>query len=343
MADAPALANIPVAQNPSARVSTPNAEIRTAARWVDWLTSAHVLAALLLGAIAVAVLSGQPFWLGIIARAAIFALAALSLSFILGQGGLVNFGHAAPFGIGAYAALIAGEYGVREVLVVLPLAAASGAAFAVVTGLLSLRTRGIYYIMITLAFAQMAFYTASSLSAFGGDDGMALAGRMTLFGARIFRTDLNVAIGSVVILWGTAIALERIVGSRFGVVLRGLKANETRMAALGFPSLRYHLVAVGISAAVAGVAGALLANLSDFVAPAYMNWHRSGELLVMVVLGGVGRIGGAIIGAIGVILLEEGIGHFTEYWKFWLGLFLVVVVLLRGGALGQFLRVRRHD
>lgn len=303
--------------------------------------TAHVVAALMILAIAVAYLAGQTFWLSVVARAAIFALAAVSLSFILGQGGLVNFGHAAPFGIGAYAALITGEAGITELLIVLPVAFLAAAAFAAATGAFALRTRGVYYIMITLAFAQMAYFTAASLSAYGGDDGMALAARSTLFGFRIFASDLGLALVSVLTMWGAALILERVTRSRFGVVLRGLKDNESRLAALGFAPFSYRLVAMAISAGIAGIAGALLANQTEFVAPAYMNWHRSGEFIVMVVLGGTGRLGGALIGAIGIVLLEEALGNLTEYWKLWLGLLLVAVVLGRSSPLAWLRRGSR--
>jgi len=289
----------------------------------------HVIAIALLLASAAAAASGQLFWLSVIARAAIFGLVAISLSFILGQGGLVSFGHAAPFGIGAYAALVAGEAGVRDVLIVLPVAGLAAAAFAFATGAVALRTRGVYFIMITLAFSQMAYFTFASLAALGGDDGMALASRSTLFGYRILASEVGLAVLCVLTMWVSAILLERVTNSRFGFVLRGLKDNEARTVALGYPAFPYRLVALSLASSLAGVAGALLANQTEFVSPAYISWHRSGEFIVMVVLGGVTRLGGALIGAIGIVLLEEALGHFTEYWKFWLGIILVIVVLGR--------------
>ncbi len=308
-----------------------------------WPSPTSIVTIAMLLAIAIAFFAGQTFWLSVMTRAAIFGLAAVSLSFIVGQGGLVSFGHAAPLGIGAYAALIAGEFGVSEVLLVLPFAFISAALFAVITGSIALRTRGVYFVMITLAFAQMAYFTVASLAVFGGDDGMALASRSTLFGYRIFGSELGLALFCLSAMWAAAVLLERVTGSRFGVVLRGLKDNESRLAALGYPAFPYQLVAMTGAAGIAGVAGALLANQTEFVAPSYMNWHRSGELIVMVVLGGAGRLSGALVGAIGIILLEEAMGHLTEYWKLWFGVMLVLVVLGRAYGIGLPIRMLRHD
>jgi branched-chain amino acid transport system permease protein len=293
----------------------------------------HMIATALLLAILIGHVMGQTFWLTLIARGAIFAIAAVGLSFIVGQGGLVSFGHAAPFGVGAYAALIAGELGATDIFIVLPVAFLSGAVFAILTGLVALRARGVYFIMSTLALAQMAYFVFSSLSVLGGDDGAPLAMRSTFLGKQILKSELGLALFSVLIMWVVAVSLDRISRSRFGVVLRGLKDNEGRLAALGFSAFPYHLTAYAIAAGIAGIAGTLLANHSEFVAPAYMNWHRSGEFIVMVVLGGVARLNGALLGAIGVILMEEALGHFTEYWKIALGLMLVAIVLVRGSPL----------
>ncbi|TBW36995.1 branched-chain amino acid ABC transporter permease [Siculibacillus lacustris] len=280
-------------------------------------------------AVALAEAFGWNFAVTLATRAAILALAALSLSFVIGQGGMVSFGHAAPFGIGAYAVLIAGEYGIREVSLLLPLAFLAAAAFAVPTGALALRTRGVYFIMITLAFAQMAYFVFAALSAFGGDDGMGLAGRATFAGARFLRSDGNLAWLSVGLLAAAAWVLHRVVAARFGFVLRAARDDEARVSALGFSVYRTRLVAYALGAGIAGLAGALLAEQTAFVSPALMNWHRSGELIVMVVLGGSGRLAGAVLGAIAVVLVEEFLGGVTEYWKLGLGLLILAVVMSR--------------
>jgi branched-chain amino acid transport system permease protein len=288
----------------------------------------------------VATAIGETFWITLATRMAIFALAALSLSFVLGQGGLVSFGHAAPIGIGAYVVLIAEDLLTREIFVVLPLAFAAGAAFTAATGAIALRTRGVYFIMITLAFAQMAYFSFFSLSAYGGDDGMSLAGRSLVFGQRLLKSDVTFAYVAVGLLAAVFLALDRVTASRFGRVFRGLRQNEARLAALGFDAFSYRLTAYALSGGLAGVAGALLANDTEFVSPALMNWHRSGELIVMVALGGLARLHGAVLGAILVIGLEEVLSNLGshaallaplgEHWKLLFGLILVAVVLARG-------------
>ncbi|MDK9697783.1 MAG: branched-chain amino acid ABC transporter permease [Siculibacillus sp.] len=278
---------------------------------------------------------GQSFWTTLATRAAILALAALSLGFVLGQGGLVSFGHAAPFGIGAYVVLIAGEAGIRDVFALVPLAFLGAAAFAAPTGALALRTRGVYFIMITLAFAQMAYFVFSALSAYGGDDGMSIVGRATVFGVKLFRNDANLAWLAIGLLAAVSLFLHGTVHARFGHVLRAARDNEARTAALGFSVFRTRLVAHVLAAGFAGIAGALMAEQTGFVSPALMNWHRSGELIVMVVLGGSRRLSGAVLGAIAVVLVEEFLGATTEYWKLGLGLIILAVVAGRVADLGR--------
>ncbi len=287
-------------------------------------------------------LLGQSFWITLAARAAILGLAALSLSFVLGQGGLVSFGHAAPFGIGAYAVLIAGEYGVREILVLLPLAFASAAAFALPTGALALRTRGVYFIMITLAFAQMAYFVFAALPAFGGDDGMGIAGKATFLGAKYLRSEVNLAWLAIGLLAVASAFLHAATRARFGFVLRAARDNEARVAALGFSVYRTRLTAYALAAGIAGIAGALMAEQTAFVSPALMNWHRSGELIVMVVLGGARRLSGALLGAVVIVLVEEFFGQITEYWKLGLGLLILAVVMARVFDLPARLGRRAH-
>lgn len=277
---------------------------------------------------------GDRYTLSLITRAMIFGIAALSLDLILGYGALISFGHAAFLGLGGYAAAILMFHGTNEALIAYPAAVAAGALFALVTGAISLKTRGVYFIMITLAFGQMAFFTATSLSAYGGDDGLRMAQRNVVAGARILQNDTSFYFVVLGLLAACYLMLRTLVGSRFGRVLRGAKENERRMRALGFDPFRYRLTAYVISGAICALAGALFANLGLFVAPAYMTWPRSGELIAMVVLGGTGSLHGAIIGAIGIILVEEWLAELTQHWKVIFGpLVVLVAIFARGGII----------
>lgn len=275
------------------------------------------------------------FFLNTITRILIFAIAALALDLILGFGGMVSLGHAAFMGLGAYCVAIAASYGVTDLFVQASIAILVSILFALVTGAVSLRTHDIHFIMITLAFSQMAYFFATSLSAYGGDDGVGLTGRSTLFGSNLLQNNVVFYYLVLLVLIAVFFALRIIIASRFGRVLRGTRDNPVRMEAVGFHGFSYRLTAYAISGAIAGVAGVLLANLTEFVSPSYMHWQRSGELLIMVVLGGMGTLIGAIVGAIGFMLLEEWLAIFTEHWRFGLGVILVLVVLFtRGGITG---------
>lgn len=288
----------------------------------------------------VAVLGAESYLLSLVTRVMIFAIAALSLDLILGYGALVSFGHAAFLGLGGYAVGILSAHGQTDALVQLPVALAVSALFALVTGALSLRTKGVYFIMITLAFGQMAFFLAVSLAAYGGDDGMTLSGRSRLFGLELIKNDRAFYYAVLLALLGAYGLCRSIVVSRFGRVIRGARENPQRMAAIGFPLFRYQLVGYVIAGTLCGLAGFLLANQAEFVSPAYMTWQRSGELIVMVVLGGLGTLHGAIIGAAAFLLLEEWLSGFTEHWKMIFGPFLVLVVLFaRGGLMGAIRRL----
>jgi branched-chain amino acid transport system permease protein len=266
----------------------------------------------------------------------IFAIAALSLDLLIGYGGLISFGHAAFVGLGAYAVGILSAHGVHDAVIALPVALLSSALFAYVTGVVCLRTKGVYFIMITLAFGQMVFFTASSLAPYGGDDGLTIAARNTLGGFAFFRSE-----GSLYyLIWGCLLGAycfcRMLVGSRFGRVFRGAKENALRMETIGFNVYRFQLAAYVIAGMMAGLSGFLLANATEFVSPAYMSWQRSGDLIIMVILGGLGSLHGAIIGAGAYLLLEEWLSAFTEDWKVIFGPFLVLVVLFaRGGLLGM--------
>jgi branched-chain amino acid transport system permease protein len=283
-----------------------------------------------------AIASGaQGYVLSLMSRVMIFGLAALALDLVLGFGALVSFGHAAFLGIGAYAVAILSSHGVDEALVQVPVALLASGAFSAATGAISLRTKGVYFIMITLAFGQMLFFLATSLAAYGGDDGVTLSSRSLLAGSAVLENDIAFYAAVLACLAGAYALCRTIVASRFGRVLRGTRQNPVRMEAIGFAPFRYQLAAYTISGMIAGLAGFLLANQAEFVSPAYMTWQRSGELIFMVVLGGLGTLHGAIVGAAAFLLLEEQLAGFTEHWKMIFGPVLILVVLFaRGGILG---------
>ncbi len=286
-------------------------------------------------------ITGNIFVLTLFTRIVIFALAAASLNLIMGYGGMMSFGHAAYLGIGGYAVGMLAHEGIGSGFIQWPVALAASALFALVIGALSLRTRGVYFIMITLAFAQMAYYVASGLSRYGGDDGLTVYKRSDFGGlinlssrVQFYYLCLGCLFGGIYLIW-------RIVNSRFGMVVRGVRSNEQRMQAIGFPANRYRLVCFVISGTICGLAGALLANNTDFVSPAMMYWTRSGDLMVMVVLGGMGSLFGPMIGAIVFLVLEEFLSQITEYWALIMGPLLLLIVLFgRGGIMGLLGRLR---
>jgi branched-chain amino acid transport system permease protein len=278
---------------------------------------------------------GSAFTLTLLSRAMILGMAAISLSLLVGGAGLVSLGHAAAVGVGAYtvAALDAG--GVTGALAVFPAAIVAGGLFALVTGAVSLRTSGVHFIMITLAFGQMAFFTAASLSVLGGDDGYTLYARTEVFSTNLLQNRVVFYFVCLVLLgvvWGFA---SVILDSRFGRVLLAAKQNALRVQSLGFSPYPYRLIAYTLAGGISGLAGALLANASAFVSPATLSWDRSGELLFMVILGGARHLYGAIIGALAIVLLEEWLSHFFVYWRLIFGPLLVLSVLfLRDGLTG---------
>jgi branched-chain amino acid transport system permease protein len=287
-------------------------------------------------------LSGNVFALTLFTRIVIFALAAVSLNLIMGYGGMMSFGHAAYLGIGGYAVGILAAEGIGSGFIQWPVALLTSALFALIVGALSLRTRGVYFIMITLAFAQMAYYVASGLARYGGDDGLTIYKRSNFGGllnlsnrVQFYYLCLACLLGGIYLVW-------RLVNSRFGLVVQGLRSNEQRMQAIGFPSNRYKLVCFVISGTLCGLAGALLANNTDFISPAVMYWTRSGDLMVMVILGGMGSLFGPVLGAIVYLVLEEFLSQFTEYWALIMGPLLLLIVLFgRGGIVGLLGRFSR--
>ncbi len=287
-------------------------------------------------------ISGNIFVLTLFTRIVIFALAAASLNLIMGYGGMMSFGHAAYLGIGGYAVGILAYEGIGSGFIQWPVALAASALFALVIGALSLRTRGVYFIMITLAFAQMAYYVASGLARYGADDGLTIYKRSDFGGlinlsnrVQFYYLCLGCLFGGIYLIW-------RIVNSRFGLVIQGLRSNEARMQAIGFPVTRYRLACFVISGTLCGLAGALLANNTDFVSPAVMFWTRSGDLMVMVILGGMGSLFGPVLGAIVYLVLEEFLSQLTEYWALIMGPLLLLIVLFgRGGIFGLLGRLSR--
>jgi branched-chain amino acid transport system permease protein len=282
---------------------------------------------------------GQAFYQDVANRLMILAIAALSLNLVLGYGGMISFGHAAYLGIGAYCVGIPAYYGVYNGYIHFLLAMGMAALFALLTGLICLRTTGVYFIMITMAFAQMLFFACVSIEAYGGDDGLVIELRSEFPHLSVLNLEDNVALYYVT--WGCLLlclyALHRIIYSRFGMVIEGAKGNERRMQAMGFHTYRYRLTCYVISGAMCGLAGALLGNFTNFISPEMMDWTRSGELIFMVVLGGAGSWFGPVLGAAAFLLLEEMLSSLTLYWQLIFGLFLIAVVLFARGGINAWL------
>ena len=296
--------------------------------------------------------TGNFFLMTLFTRIIILGMAATSLNLILGYGGMVSFGHAVYLGIGGYAVGILAQEGIASGFVQWPVALAVSALFALVVGALSLRTRGVYFIMITLAFAQMVYYFGVGLDRYGGDDGLTVTRRSQFADLINLSNRTQFYYLCLALLLVTIYLTWRLVNSRFGMVIQGSRSNDRRMRAIGFPTFRYRLTCFVIAGAVCGLAGALLANHTDFISPAIMHWTRSGDLIVMVVLGGMASSFGPLIGAVALLVLEEalpGVIRFAafplfgdaatriaEYWQIVLGpLFLLVVLFARGGIDGM--------
>lgn len=289
-----------------------------------WVPAVLIAVFIVLPAYAIAV--DNAFTLALMSRIVILAIAAAALNLVLGYGGMVSFGHALFLGLGIYSTAIPSFHGVDNALVHLLIALLTCGLAGLVTGAIALRTQGIAFIMITLAFAQMFYFVFVSLSPYGGDDGLRLASGSRLGTLLLTNGPLLYAISFAVLLaalYGT----RRLVHSRFGMVLRGSRINDTRMRALGFPTPRYRLAAYVISAMLCGVSGVLYANLTQFAAPSFMSWAMSGELIVMVVLGGMGSIMGPLYGAAALLLTEEALKAVTEHWMIILGPAIVAVAV----------------
>ena len=283
---------------------------------------------------------GMDYYLSLASRVLVYAIAATSLNLVLGYGGLVSFGHAAFVGLGAYVTAILISEGVPSGIVHLLATVGISALVALVIGAISLRTRGVYFIMITLAFAQMLFYLANSIKAYGGDEGLNIRTR-SQFGFDGFGLDLKndqvfyyVALTALVL---AMLALARFVPSRFGRAVQALRDDDVRAEALGFPTYRYKLIVFVIAGACGGIAGALYVNLTGYVNPNLLHWTQSGTLMVMVILGGVASVWGGLAGAAALLLLQETLSAYTQHWEFWTGWVLLAVVLFaRRGLAGLF-------
>ena len=316
-------------------------------------TPRGLLTAVLLLALAILPLLTQAFdqryLLSIGTRIVIWAIAAISLNMILGYGGLVSFGHAMFFGIGGYAVGILAHHGMASGWIQWPAGIAAAALWAALSGALSLRTRGLYFIMITLAFAQLVYYLGAGLEAYGGDDGLNIS-RSRFAGLLDLRDKVSFYWLCFALLCATLWFCSRFAHSRFGLVIRGAKSNDLRMTALGFPVFRYRLAAFILSGAFGGLAGVLLANEGAYISPAMMSWVKSGDLIVIVVLGGMGTLFGPLYGAIAFFALEEslpplldlGRRGWGEYWQIAFGPMLVLVALYARGGIDSLFG-RRHD
>ncbi|MBT4905297.1 MAG: branched-chain amino acid ABC transporter permease [Rhodospirillaceae bacterium] len=305
---------------------------------------ANILTVIVIGLFAVvpflAPALGEPFYVLVFARIMIWAIAAVSLNLIMGYGGMISFGHAVYLGIGGYAIGILSFHGINSAWIQWPAAIGACAVISLIFGAISLRTRGVYFIMITLALAQMLFFLSVSAERYGSDDGLNILSRSD-FGVSFFSLEDNTTmyytifaflLASVFISW-------KLVHSRFGVVMRATKSNETRVEAVGVSTYRYRLTAFVIAGVMCGIAGLLQANFERFVSPDMMNWPRSGELIFMVVLGGMSTLFGPVTGAFVFLMLSEILSTWTIHWHIIFGPFLVLVVIFaRGGIHGLLTR-----
>ena len=309
-----------------------------------------LIAILMIGLAAVPMIADsidEPFYTVLFSRMLILSIGAISLNLILGFGGMVSFGHAVYLGIGSYVVGIGTLHAIEDGVswmangfIHMGIAVAFSAFTALIIGAISLRTRGVYFIMITLAFAQMFYFIAVGNDNYGGDDGLSLYTRSEFHELLDLSNDNTLYYLNYTFLIVFLYFSHRLINSRFGMLIRGAKSNEKRMETIGFPVYRYRLVAFVIAGAICGVAGVLSANQTDFVSPAVMHWTRSGDLIIMVVLGGMGTIFGPVIGAVAFLFLEEFLSGITEYWQIFFGPMLVLIVIFgQGGIDGILVRL----
>ena len=306
---------------------------------------------LLLSIPAIGIIFNEPYYITLATKVIILGIAGVGLNLALGYGGLISFGHAAFFGIGGYVAAIMSYHalneellfeiplaisGSSEMLIIWPLAIVISAFFSLLIGLLSLRTSGVYFIMITLAFAQMLYYFSISWPSYGGEDGLSMHMRNTL----PFINTMNPLNFFLICLAWFFIAIfitSKLINSPYGMALQATKQNEERVKSVGIATFKVKLIVFVFSGAITGLAGSLYADLNRFVSPSMLNWHTSGEIMVFVILGGIARLYGPLLGASFFIILEQTLGLYTENWQFWLGLILILeIIFARSGIMGLF-------
>ena len=313
--------------------------------WLPASVSGRCYATLLLVLAAAPFIFGwinQPFYLDLLSRALILGIAAVSLNLILGFGGMVSLGHAAYIGIGAYCVGIPSYYDYYNGWLHLALALSVSASFALVTGAISLRTKGVYFIMITMAFSQMVYFTFLSLEEYGADDGLVIYSRSEFPDWLSMDSSISLYYWIFTVLLLALFFTHRLVHARFGRVIVGAKFNEQRMQALGFNTYRYRLTCYVISAMICSLAGVLFGNFTGFISPDMIGWARSGELIFMVIIGGVATLFGPLVGTIVFVLLEEFLSAITIYWHLIFGILLVALVLFgKGGIHGWLSRLDR--
>jgi branched-chain amino acid transport system permease protein len=301
-------------------------------RVVLWAVAIALLIALPPAVIAL----GQPFYIDLVRRIMILAVAAASLNLILGYGGLVSFGHAAYLGVGAYTVGILGFYGFTNGWLHLAVALVAAALVALAIGAVSIRTSGIYFIMITLAFSQMLYYLGISIEEFGGDDGMRIK-TPSRFPLADLADPVVFYYVALVLMLAAVYLVHRIVNSRFGMTLRAAKSNEARTRAIGFSPYPYRLAAFVIAGAMCGLAGMLYANHTRYITPDLASWQQSGDLMFMVILGGMASTAGPVLGTFALLLVEELLKGWTQHWQVFLGPLLVLsVIFFRRGLAGIF-------
>ncbi|MCC7167392.1 MAG: branched-chain amino acid ABC transporter permease [Rhodospirillales bacterium] len=297
---------------------------------------------LVLGLFALVPFYGDNFYTALAAKMMIFGLAALGVDVVVGWGGMISFGHAAFFGLGAYTVAVLSQAGLSDALITWPAAMLVAALFAAVIGALSLKTRGASFIMLTLAFAQMLFYIVSSLPALGSSDGLGLAKRNSLAGMTL--DDIRRFYYAVLLLLVGALALTRhLARSPFGRAVDGFRQNEPRMRALGYRADSYLLPCFIYGSALTGLAGALAGNQMLFVAPDMLHWITSGTFLVIIVLGGQRTLLGPLLGAAALILLEEVLAEITEHWMMILGPLLIAIILFGSRGIAGLLRTESDE
>ena len=308
----------------------------------------RLLGALVIGACAIVPLAAtvfeEPYYINLFARLMIWAIAAISLNLILGYGGMISFGHALYLGIGAYVVGICAYYDINSAFIQISTAIGVGVLVSLIFGGISLRTRGVYFIMITMALTQMVYFLTISIEKFGSDDGLIIYNRSD-FGTDLL--NLDNPFHRYYLIFAVMIAClyfsHRLIQSRFGYVIRGAKSNETRMEVLGFSTFRYRLVCFIIAGVMCTLAGVLSANVEKYVSPDVMHWTRSGELIFMVVLGGMASILGPLTGALVFWLLSEVLSRITEHWHIIFGPFLILVVLLSPRGIDGLLALKRSS